>query len=606
MEQTMKIQLAITPDEPAPAEIRAGKGNLMASTSEPETVSGGPAVPADLQSIRENHGRLRELARRHVAARKLIPPLPLHQLEAEASRLMENEQLAEDFRDLLMVLISNAIWEDEVSRVPFGRRLFLLPQCLRRRDDCPAEMDRWGLMCVNCGGCDIGPLIEEAEQLGYLTLVAEGTTVVTRLLEAEQIDAVIGISCLAGLERSFPYQAAAALPGIGLPLLRSGCDDTAVDTAGVREALHLNSGRPFIERTGFSSLKNLTAEWFDPEPLRRMLQAEGDPVTTLAMEWMNSGGKRWRPLLCAGACDALTAGELPACLPSLAVAVECFHKASLVHDDIEDGDLIRYGKPTLQARHGLAPALNTGDFLIGEGYRLIAGCGAPAGMTARMLAIAAKGHRDLCLGQGAELDWREKPYPVTVQQVLDIFRLKTAPAFAVALGLGAVAAGAGSETLSMLNRFSEALGIAYQILDDLDDFAGGDDGGEEGKPRLSILLALAMEARPELRKAFACACQSGFSAGWKDQLRQAVRAPGVRETAAGLLQTYRRSAYDALQELPEVRLKGWLFRLVHAMLGKSGPPASQTAPAIKSPDGSESGGETADGSEERCPEVHHA
>ena len=53
------------------------------------------------------------------------------------------------------------------------------------------------------------------------------------------------------------------------------------------------------------------------------------------------------------------------------MAVECFHKASLIHDDIEDGDDRRYGQPALHTEHGVPVALNVGDFLLGEGYRLI-------------------------------------------------------------------------------------------------------------------------------------------------------------------------------------------------------------------------------------------
>ena len=128
----------------------------------------------------------------------------------------------------------------------------------------------------------------------------------------------------------------------------------------------------------------------------------------------------------------------------IAVAVECFHKASLVHDDIEDGDEQRYGQQSLHAAHGVPVALNVGDFLLGEGYRLIGAADAPAERLAEMLRVAADGHRGLSLGQGAELCWRSDPRPLSSAEVLDIFRRKTAPAFDVALRLGAVCAGAGA------------------------------------------------------------------------------------------------------------------------------------------------------------------
>src|SRR5690606_32155874 len=106
------------------------------------------------------------------------------------------------------------------------------------------------------------------------------------------------------------------------------------------------------------------------------------------------------------------------------------------HDDIEDDDPLRYGEPALHTEHGLPIALNAGDLLLGEGYRLIAACEAPADRRVAMLQAAAAGHRTLCLGQGAELCWMRRPEPLEVQQVLEIFRQKTAPAFEVALQLG--------------------------------------------------------------------------------------------------------------------------------------------------------------------------
>jgi len=70
--------------------------------------------------------------------------------------------------------------------------------------------------------------------------------------------------------------------------------------------------------------------------------------------------------------------------------------------------------------------LNCGDLLLGEGYRLIAESGAPADVQLQMLRIASRGHRTLCLGQGAELCWERDPKPMSSLEVLQIFRQKTA------------------------------------------------------------------------------------------------------------------------------------------------------------------------------------
>ncbi len=168
----------------------------------------------------------------------------------------------------------------------------------------------------------------------------------------------------------------------------------------------------------------------------------------------------------------------------LAIAVECFHKASLVHDDIEDDDDERYGEPTLHADHGVPVALNCGDLLVGEGYRLIAESDARPDTLVAMMRIASRGHRTLCLGQGAELCWIRAPRPMTPFEVLHVFRQKTAPAFEVALQIGAALAGADEDLLSVLGTYSDALGVAYQIRDDLEDVAA-----RELRPSLPLAIA---------------------------------------------------------------------------------------------------------------------
>ncbi|NDB05852.1 MAG: polyprenyl synthetase, partial [Acidimicrobiia bacterium] len=93
-----------------------------------------------------------------------------------------------------------------------------------------------------------------------------------------------------------------------------------------------------------------------------------------------------RPFICLAAYDAALADRIAsgrqgpaadrASARTAAVSIEIFHKASLVHDDIEDDDAMRYGRPTMHRVHGIPSAINAGDYLLGLGYRLIAGLGA--------------------------------------------------------------------------------------------------------------------------------------------------------------------------------------------------------------------------------------
>src|SRR5439155_6150948 len=92
------------------------------------------------------------------------------------------------------------------------------------------------------------------------------------------------------------------------------------------------------------------------------------------------GGKRSRPFITLAVYDALKGGkgtlsaesiELSDSVRRAALAIETFHTASLVHDDIEDDDSFRYGRETLHRQHGVSTAINVGDYLIGLGYRLV-------------------------------------------------------------------------------------------------------------------------------------------------------------------------------------------------------------------------------------------
>jgi geranylgeranyl pyrophosphate synthase len=260
---------------------------------------------------------------------------------------------------------------------------------------------------------------------------------------------------------------------------------------------------------------------------------------------------------------------MPDDLRKLAVAVECFHKASLIHDDIEDADSSRYDRQTLHIAHGVPVALNVGDLLLGEGYRLIAECRCASGRKVEMFRAAAQGHRTLCLGQGAELCWSREPSPLSSAEVLDIFRRKTAPAFEVALHLGATLAGAGENVHEVLSRYSEALGIAYQIRDDLDDFHDGQTGqadrkGDAHVDRPNIVLAVATEtAEGDDRRRLEDVWRrrSTFQQHWAE-LAGFFERTGVVARTSELMESYKQLAAGCLGRLDNPSLKGLLRRVI--------------------------------------------
>ena len=208
------------------------------------------------------------------------------------------------------------------------------------------------------------------------------------------------------------------------------------------------------------------------------------------------------------------------------------------------------------SEYGVPVALNVGDLLVGDGYRLLAGCGVDAKTTAELIRIAATGHRRLCLGQGAELAWMRAPAPPTTDQVIEIFRQKTSPAFQVALGIGAALAGADAATQQVLSDYSDALGIAYQIRDDLEDQAGF------SAP--SLLLALACDkAKASGRDRVMTAWRNGpASEDTRAAYRTLIATLGVEDRARELLEAYKEEAIRSLPALQNPSLKGLLRRVI--------------------------------------------
>jgi len=512
--------------------------------------------------------RILHAIRNYVAEHNPVPPMPGDELKMHADRLVQMLGCDAVYRDYIGVLISNEMWRETLAQVPFEKRLLLLPKCLRVEAKCPAPFDEFGLLCKQCGLCTIQDLQAEAEKLGYAVLVAEGSAIVMSLIQTGKIEAIVGVSCLPVLERAFPYMEAAAIPGVAVPLLQDDCIDTTVDLDWVWDYIHLSSDDK-TRRLDLGALREEVDFWFTPASLHLIMGNGEGETERIAREWLMRAGKRWRPFLAVAAYQALkenASGTLPEDLKKIAIAVECFHKASLIHDDIEDNDAQRYGEKTLHEEHGVAVALNVGDLLIGEGYRLIGECKASAEQKAEMLLVASRGQRELCRGQGAELCWARSPQPLTSLQVLDIFRKKTAPAFEVALRLGAIYAGMElhEEVSDVLKTYSEALGIAYQIRDDLSDLGSSGETNDLAGLRPSLLLAIAHEKAKEAQKELlASVWRRQLPDGvWFEQIEALYAELKADERARTLLETYKEEAIRSLRELDTASLKGLLRRVI--------------------------------------------
>jgi len=539
---------------------------------------------SNIPNDRGERDRLRAIAAALVAERNIAPPLSLLRLREESLEVVRRAELDEIYADYAAVLLNNEVWRDELAQVPYERRLLLLPKCLRVEEHCPAPFDQFGMLCKECGLCSIEDLTREAEALGYAVLIAEGSAIVTAMVETGKIDAIVGVSCLNVLEKCFPHMERVAIPGMSIPLLQDDCIDTNVDLDQVRDLINLTS-EDRTYRLDLEGLKHEVRGWFTPASIAELMgivKSVDVDTDAIARAWLARDGKRWRPFLATALWVALESEgrtEAPAItgdVKKLALAVECFHKASLIHDDIEDGDTLRYGEPTLHAQYGIEVAINVGDLLLGEGYRLLSELEAPGDVRAKLMAVAAQGHVTLSRGQGAELNWARNRRPMSSVEVLGIFREKTSPAFEVALRLGAILSGADDAVLDVLGPYSEALGIAYQIQDDLDDFTGESDSDDLADLHPSLILAIAYKRANEGAE------QALFEDIWRgvrkigkpgSASRMEVDALlgdwGVAQKARDLADAYEQAAVESLHELTNPSVKGLLRRVVGKIFGSN-------------------------------------
>ena len=247
-----------------------------------------------------------------------------------------------------------------------------------------------------------------------------------------------------------------------------------------------------------------------------------------------------------------------------AIAVECFHKASLVHDDIEDADARRYGRPTLHVEHGVPVALNVGDLLVGEGYRLLAGAGRRRRVSSELVRIAAAGHRELCLGQGAELSWMQSPAPLTADR-----GARDLPPQDVAGIPGRArhrrrARRRDADTQEVLRDYSDALGIAYQIRDDLEDLTAR--VGRRRRIRRAVAAARRWPATRRRARPASASWRGGAAAARRPPIARrsgrAIVELDVESRARALLEAYKEQAIRTLPSLQNASLKGLLRRVI--------------------------------------------
>ena len=180
-----------------------------------------------------------------------------------------------------------------------------------------------------------------------------------------------------------------------------------------------------------------------------------------------AGGKRVRPQLAMIACQ-MFGGKEEEVLPA-ALALEVFHNFTLLHDDVMDKADVRRGRATVHVKWNENTAILSGDQMLIEAYKLLAGV--PADKLSNVLQLFNKMATEICEGQQYDVDF-ESQEQVAVEEYLKMIRLKTSVLLATALQIGGYIAGANEEQQEALYQFGINVGLGFQIQDDILDVWG--------------------------------------------------------------------------------------------------------------------------------------
>ncbi|AGW13248.1 polyprenyl synthetase family protein [Megalodesulfovibrio gigas] len=302
--------------------------------------------------------------------------------------------------------------------------------------------------------------------------------------------------------------------------------------------------------------------------LDRLLADLNPLVRPVAEHVLAAGGKRLRPLLLL--LTARSLGRDDDALYPLACSLEYLHSATLLHDDILDGAVLRRGRPAAHTLFGLAPTILAGDVLLALGNRLMADAG-----DARLAVCISKSIMATATGEVQEIA-QVGNINLTLADYLEIITGKTAWLLQAACQCGAIAAGATPVQEAAAARYGLDLGIAFQLVDDALDYdatrekAGKPVGADllEGKVTMPLLFYL--EQAPAAEKEVLAGLMARLRQGDAPEQLAPLFAPFVQRVAAcgGAQKTrdaareYIRTAAAALDAFPAGREKDMLLEAV--------------------------------------------
>jgi geranylgeranyl diphosphate synthase type I len=242
--------------------------------------------------------------------------------------------------------------------------------------------------------------------------------------------------------------------------------------------------------------------------IEKVIAKNKEPQAVYGVIWdlLARGGKRFRPVMCMLSCEAVGGDSKK--LLQIAAAIEMFHNFTLSHDDIEDNSEMRRGKPCLHKIYGVPLAINAGDGLFAMVWETSLLLDMPPKKIVEAQRILADAFRRVLEGQGMEIEWyKNNKWDITEEDYSNMVAGKTGALIAASCDVGAFLGGGKKKLRRALREFGNAVGIAFQIQDDILNIVGKEEtygkeiGGDisEGKRTLMVIHTLG-KASPEDKK----------------------------------------------------------------------------------------------------------
>ena len=298
------------------------------------------------------------------------------------------------------------------------------------------------------------------------------------------------------------------------------------------------------------------------------LHSDIDLLNSTNESILSHSGKQMRPMLTLLMADACSSEGIADSTISYAAASELLHNATLLHDDVADGSTKRRGVPTIMSLMGPSVSVLVGDYWLVKAMDLIMDAD-EEDKGARVMRIFSKTLKDLAAGEMLQLQ-KAQTGDTDEQDYLRIIYSKTASLFEAACVSAAMSVGAPKEYVEAARAYAVALGIAFQIQDDILDYAGTDAVGKplgadilEQKITMPLLGALA-----NADEVTAASIREKIEAivghpEYRDEILDFVRTNGGLDYAVSSLDHYVAQAVDALSVLPESVSKKYLIELAY-------------------------------------------